>query len=106
MIARAQRLATAKIGDARSVLLKQHIYTCVLQRGDQEVVAVQGVGEHHIAWGEASQQRAHQPEFAAAFAAVWPEGRIERRASGQANHQDHAGQGKADSACLGAGLGG
>ena len=87
-----------QVGDARSVLLEQYIHACRPQRGDQEVVAVQGISKHHIASGEASEQGAHQPEFAAAFAAVWPEGRIERRAAGQANHQDQSGQGKADPA--------
>lgn len=60
---------------------------------------------HHIAWAEAFEQTAHQPEFAAAFAAVGPCRPIERCASGQANHHDQPRQGKAYPGGLGAGLG-
>ena len=47
-----------QVGDARSVLLEQYIHACRPQRGDQEVVAVQGIGKHHIASGEALKQGA------------------------------------------------
>jgi len=51
---------------------------------------------HHIVWGEAFEQTAHEPEFAAAFAAVWPHPQIKRRASYQANHHDQSCQRKTD----------
>lgn len=52
VIARAQRLAAAKVGDKRAVLLEQHIHTCANQTGDQELIAVQGIGKHHVARAE------------------------------------------------------
>ena len=38
------------------------------QDSNQKVVAVQGVGQHHIAWAEACKQTAHQAKFSTAFA--------------------------------------
>nr|ACN62951.1 putative IS4 family transposase [Diaphorobacter sp. PCA039] len=105
VIARAQRLATAKVGDTRAVLLEQHIHACGHQSGDQEIIAVQGIGQHHIAWGEAFEQAAHQSEFAAALAAVGSYRHIKRRAAGQANHHDKSRQRKTHSGRLGVGLG-
>ena len=105
VVARAQRLSTAKIGDARSVLFKKYVYAHGYQCGNQPIVAVQGIGEHHITWGEALEQVAHKTEFAGALAAVWPYRCIERGASSQANHHDQSCQWKADSKGLAAGLG-
>ena len=105
VVARAQRLSTAKVGDARSVLLKQYVYAPGHQCGNQPIVAVQGIGKHHITWAEAIEQAAYQSEFTGALAAVWPDRCIERGTSGQANHHDQSRQWKAHSWCLRAGLG-
>jgi hypothetical protein len=45
MVAGTETLTAAKIGDSRSVLLKQHVNPASLQAGDEEVVAVEGIGE-------------------------------------------------------------
>jgi hypothetical protein len=63
VLTRARRLATAEVSDSRAVLLEQHIHACLHQRGDHEIIAVQGIGEHDIAWAEAFEQAAHQPEL-------------------------------------------
>ena len=105
VVTRAQRLTTAEVGDARSVLLKQYVHAFGHEGGDQPIVTVQGIGEHHITWAEAIEQAAHQSEFTGALAAVWPYRCIQRRASGQANHHDQSGQWKANPGCLAAGLG-
>jgi len=60
-------------------LFEQNVHACRHQSSDQEIVAVQGVGKHHITWAKALEQRARQPEFAGAFASVWSH----RRASGK-----------------------
>ena len=93
-IARAQRLSSPKVGDARSVLLEQHIDAFGHQRGDQEVVAVQRIGEHHFARIEAVEQAAHQAEFSAAFALMRPDRGIQRGTGGQTHHHDQARQWK------------
>ena len=46
------------------------------------------MGKHYVAKAEGFEHTAHQPEFAAAFAAVSPHRRIHRRTAGQAKHQD------------------
>lgn len=65
--------------DARAVLRHQHIHACGHQRGNQEVVAVQRVRQHHVAWVEVAQQAAHQTQLAAAFALIGSDCRIQRR---------------------------
>ena len=42
------------------------------QRGDQEVVAVQRIGEHHIARAKPFEQAAHQAKFTTPLALVRP----------------------------------
>ena len=91
---------TEVLVDARAVLLH---HASGHQRGDQEVVAVQGIGQHHVAWAKGLQQATHQGQLAAAFALMGPDRRIERRAGGQAHHHDQPRQREANPGCLGAG---
>ena len=58
-------------------LFEQNVHACRHQSSDQEIVAVQGVGKHHITWAKALEQTARQPQFARAFATVWPDRHIE-----------------------------
>lgn len=105
MVPCAQRLATPKVGDARSVLLQQYVYSPGHQHGNQPIVAVQGIGKHHIAFGESLEQTAHKPKFAAALATVWSYRHIQRGAAGQANHHDQSRRREANPRRLGTGLG-
>jgi hypothetical protein len=52
MIAGPESFPAAKIGDARSSLRKKHVDSRSLQNGDQEVIAVKRIRQHHIAGGE------------------------------------------------------
>lgn len=79
--------------------------TCASQRRDQEVVAVQGVCEHHVAWLEHVRQAAPQARLAGALAAVRTDRRIQYRAGGQTDHDGHPRQRKAHAVGLRARLG-
>ena len=86
-------------------LLKQYVYAPGHQCGNQPIVAIQGIGKHHIARAKACQQTAHQSELATAFAAMRPYRRIQRHAGGQTNHHDQPRQRESNASCLRAGLG-
>lgn len=85
MITLAQRLAAAKIGDARSVLLEQHVHPGGLQRRDQEVIAVQRIGQQQLSSREGVQQTTKQTQLAVSFAGVRSDRRLQHRPSGQAD---------------------
>ena len=60
---------------------------------------------HHIARAQTPNYLAHQAKFATAFALIWPDGCIQRRTSGQADHHDQPRQRKPHACGLAAGLG-
>jgi hypothetical protein len=62
MIATAKRDATPKVGIARTVLLKQHVHTCREHGGDQKIVAIERIGQHHITSGKGCAERAQQAQ--------------------------------------------
>ena len=103
VIARAQRLASPKVGAARPVLLHEHIHTVGDHRGDQEAVTVQSVGEHHISRRERGLQMMKQRQLATAFARA--NRRFKNGACGQANHRHPIGRWETDALGLRAGLG-
>ena len=105
VVSGAQRLAATQAGDACSVLLKQHVHTRNHQRGDQKVVVVQRIGQHHVARAQGLEHLAHQVVLTSAFALVRPDGGIQRRTGGQADHHNQSGQRESHASRLCAGLG-
>jgi len=78
--------------NARAVLLEQDVHACSHQLGNQEVVAVRRIGQHHVVQAQSAQYLAHQFKLPNALATMWPDGRIQRRACGLADHHDQARQ--------------
>src|SRR5690606_7627389 len=52
VIACAEVLPAPKISRSRPVLLEHHVDTARLQPSDEEVVTVQGIGQHHVSGRE------------------------------------------------------
>src|SRR4051812_171882 len=52
VITRTKALTAAKIGSPRTVLLKQHVNTQRLQSGDEKIVAIKRIRQHHIPGAE------------------------------------------------------
>ncbi len=72
VIARAEPLASAKIGDPRTVLLKQHIHCAPEHVGNQEITAKIGIRQHHITFDKALLELPEQTVFTRALAFVGP----------------------------------
>ena len=60
MIAGAERLSPAKIGDARPILGEQNVDTDGHLHGDEEVVTIKRVAQHDISAGKGSLQLTQQ----------------------------------------------
>ena len=86
VVASTEALAAAKVGDPRAILLEQYIYPEPLEPGDEEVVAVKGIGQEDIAGMEDMFELAIEPQLAASLARVRPHGRIEHGPGGQTHH--------------------
>jgi hypothetical protein len=72
VIARAKAFAAANVGSPRSMLLEQHIDTEGLQPGNEEVVAVEGIGQHHVSGAEEPLKLAKQTQLATSLSRVRP----------------------------------
>jgi hypothetical protein len=64
-------------------LVKQHIDDARLQCRDQKVVAVVGVGRHHISRGKGSAEATQQPQLTGALARRGADRGIEYRSGGK-----------------------
>jgi hypothetical protein len=97
-------LTTSKVGVPRAVLGKQHIHAHRLQGGDEEVIAIKRVGQHHIPGREDRGQPAPQTQLARALTSMGPHRRIQQRPRRQADHSDQARQRRAHTGTLARGL--
>jgi hypothetical protein len=104
MVTPPELLATSKVGEPRAVLGKQHIYTHRLQGGDEEVIAVKRVGQHHIPSREGRCQPTPQTQLARALTGMWPHCRIQQCPGRQADHPYQARQRRARPRSLARGL--
>jgi hypothetical protein len=86
MVTPPELLATSKVGEPRAVLGKQHVYAHRLQGGDEEVIAVKRVGQHHIPSREGRCQPTPQTQLARALTGMWSHCRIQQRPGRQADH--------------------
>ena len=104
VIASTERLPSTKVRGAAAILLKEHINARSNMAGNQEVVAVKGIGQHHITRPESRTQPANEPQLTGALAAVGTDRCVQRRTRGQTNHHDDTRQRKAHARSLAARL--